>query len=261
MSDFIKTETKDFITRVILSRSEVHNALSSEMINELTEIFSKLDKDKTVRVVILQAEGKSFCAGADLNHMKSMVNSTYEENLEDASKLGLMFKAVYDCSKPTIAAVHGSAFGGGIGLISVCDIAVAVTDAVFSLSEAKIGLVPGVISPFLMRKVGFANASRYFLTSERFDANKAKEIGLVNEVVKDENELNKKVDEISKMISQNGPEAVMACKKLIRDVVDKKNINEALEVSKTYIAECRVSKEGQEGIKAFFEKRLPDWVK
>ena len=260
MVDFIRTETKGFITKVILSRPEVHNALSSEMITGLTEIFSKLDKDKLSRVIIVQAEGKSFCAGADLNYMKSMIDATYEENLKDASKLGLMFKTIYDCSKPIIAAVHGSAFGGGIGLISVCDVAIAACDAVFSLSEAKIGLVPGVISPFLIRKVGFANASRYFLTSERFNANKAKEIGLINEVMKDEDELSRKTDELSKAISQNGPEAVIACKKLIRDVIDKKDISEALEVSKKYIAECRVSKEGQEGIKAFFEKRNPSWI-
>ncbi len=258
MSDFIKTEIKAFTANIVLNRPEVHNALSPEMIDELTSVFTKLDKDKSVRVIILSAEGKSFCAGADLNYMSSMINATYKENLEDASKLGQMFKTIYYCSKPVIAKVQGSAFGGGIGLISVCDIAISTSNAVFSLSESKIGLVPGVISPFLIKKVGFSNASRYFLTSERFDVNKAKEICLINEIVKDINELEKIVNELATTISLNGPEAVMACKKLIRDVADK-NIIDALEISKEYIAKCRVGKEGQEGIKAFFEKRKPDW--
>ncbi|OGI18346.1 MAG: hypothetical protein A3B68_04750 [Candidatus Melainabacteria bacterium RIFCSPHIGHO2_02_FULL_34_12] len=256
---FVELEIKNKIATVTLSRPEVHNALMPEMINELTNIFSKLDTDRSIRVIILEAEGKSFCAGADLNYMSSMINASYKENLEDASKLGQMFKTIYDCSKPIIVKVQGSAFGGGIGLISVCDIAFSVSSAIFALSESKIGLVPGVISPFLIKKVGFSNASRYFLTSERFDANKAREIGLVNEVFKDMNELGKKVNELAEVISTNGPEAVIACKKLIRDVADK-NINDALEVSKEYIAKSRISKEGQEGIKAFFEKRSPNWT-
>lgn len=251
----IDLEIKNQIATVTLNRSEVHNALSSEMINELTKIFLDLDKDKNVRVVILQSEGKSFCAGADLNYMKSMVDASYEENLKDAEVLGLMFKAIYDCSKPVIAKVQGSAFGGGVGLISACDIAIAKDDCLFALSEAKIGLVPGVISPFIIRKTGFSNASRYFLTSERFNSNKAKEIGLISEIV---NDLDKKIGELASTILENGPEAVSACKKLIRDVVDRE-INDALNISKEYIAKCRVSSEGQEGIKAFFEKRKPKW--
>lgn len=252
----IKKETNNFISTVTLNRPEVHNALSQEMISEITKIFLVLEKDKNTRVIILQAEGKSFCAGADLNYMKSMVNATYEENLKDAENLGLMFKAIYDCSKPIIAKVQGSAFGGGVGLISVCDIALASEECFFALSEARIGLVPGVISPFVINKVGFSNASRYFLTSERFDSNKAKEIGLISEVVKD---LDLKTSELTKAILENGPEAVSACKKLIRDVIGK-DINEALKVSKEYIAKCRASEEGQEGIKAFFEKRKPKWI-
>ena len=255
---FVELEIKSKIATVTLNRPEVHNALSLEMISELTKIFTELDKDKNVRVIVFQAEGKSFCAGADLNYMKSMINALYEENLKDAEKLGLVFKTIYDCSKPIIARVQGSAFGGGVGLISVCDIAVAKEDALFALSETRIGLVPGVISPFVIQKTGFANASRYFLTSERFNANKAKEIGLVSEVVKDDNDLDKKINELTFTILQNGPLAVSACKKLIRDVVDRE-INDALNVSKEYIAKCRMNSEGQEGMKAFFEKRKPNW--
>lgn len=254
----IKVEIKDKVARIILNRPEVHNALSPEMINELTEVFSKFQTDKSVRVIILCGEGKSFCAGADLNYMKSMINASYEENLEDADKLGKMFKTIYDTSIPVIAKVQGSAFGGGIGLISVCDIGLSVNEAKFSLSEAKIGLVPGVISPFVIRKVGFSNASRYFITSERFDANQAKEIGLISEVINDVSKLDEKIEEITETIINNGPQAVSECKKLIRDVIDK-NIEEALESSKKYIAGCRISKEGQEGMKAFFEKRTPSW--
>lgn len=254
----IKLELKNQISAVTLSRPEVHNALSPEMIGELTKIFLDLDKDENVRVVVLQSEGKSFCAGADLNYMKSMVNASYEENLKDAEVLGLMFKAIYDCSKPIIAKVQGSAFGGGVGLISVCDIAIAKDDCLFALSEARIGLVPGVISPFVINKVGFSNASRYFLTSERFDSNKAKEIGLVNEVCGDVTSWHLKVEELTNAILENGPEAVSACKKLIRDVTGKE-IDNALDISKKYIAKCRASEEGQEGMKAFFEKRKPKW--
>ncbi len=243
---------------ITLARKEVHNALSPEMISDLTKIFLELDKDKNVKAVVLQAEGVSFCAGADLNYMKSMINASYEENLKDAENLGLMFKAIYDCSKPIIGSVQGSAFGGGVGLISVCDIAFACEDVLFALSEARIGLVPGVISPFVIKKVGINNASRYFLTSERFTAKTAKEIGLISEVVKNIEELNEKISGVISTILQNGPEAVSACKKLIRDVVDKE-IEPALNVSKKYIAECRAGKEGQEGMKAFFEKRKPNW--
>jgi methylglutaconyl-CoA hydratase len=252
----IKLDINNQVASVTLNRPEVHNALSPEMIAELTKIFLDLDKDKNVRVVVLAAEGKSFCAGADLNYMKSMVNASYEENLKDAEVLGQMFKTIYDCSKPIIAKVQGSAFGGGVGLISVCDIAISKDEALFALSEVRIGLVPGVISPFVVKKVGFSNSSRYFLTSERFDSNKAKEIGLVNEVVKD---LDMKVNELVSTILENGPEAVSACKKLVRDVVDRE-INDALDVSKEYISKCRISKEGQEGMKAFLEKRKPKWT-
>jgi len=255
----IKKDIKNQIATVTLNRPEVHNALSPEMISELTKIFLDLDKDKNVRVVILAAEGKSFCAGADLNYMKSMINASYEENLKDAEVLGQMFKTIYDCSKPIIAKVQGSAFGGGVGLISVCDIAISKDDCLFALSEARIGLVPGVISPFVVKKVGFSNSSRYFLTSERFDSNTAKEMGLINEVCRDATSWHLKAEELTNAILENGPEAVSACKKLIRDVVDRE-INDALDISKKYISKCRVSKEGQEGMKAFLEKRKPKWA-
>ncbi len=250
---------KNNIATVTLNRPSVHNALTLEMISELTKIFFNINNDKNVRIVVLQAEGKSFCAGADLNYMSSMINASYEENLTDAGNLGLMFKSIYDCSKPIVAKVQGSAFGGGVGLISVCDVAIARDDANFALSETRIGLVPGVISPFVLNKVGFSNASRYFLSSERFSAKTGKEIGLINEIVNSAESLDEKTNEIINTILQNGPEAVSACKKLIRNV-NGKEINTALEISKEYIAKCRSSEEGQEGIKAFFEKRKPKWT-
>ena len=201
---------------------------------------------------------KLIASGLKNIEVSSFVHPEKVPQLKDAEKLGLVFKVIYDCSKPIIARVQGSAFGGGVGLISVCDIVLAKEDALFALSETRIGLVPGVISPFVIKKTGFANASRYFLTSERFNANKAKEIGLISEIVKDDNELDKKVNELTSTILQNGPLAVSACKKLIRDVVDRE-INDALNVSKEYIAKCRINSEGQEGMKAFFEKRKPNW--
>lgn len=256
----IKTNIQDQIATVTLNRPEVHNALSPEMINELTKIFLDLDKNRNVRAVVLQAEGKSFCAGVDLNYMKSMIDASYEENLKDADQLGNLFKAIYDCSKPVIGKINGSAFGGGVGLISVCDIAVSVESAVFSLSETKLGLVPGVISPFVIKKIGSSNANRLFITSEKFTSSFAHKIDLLSDVALDVEDLGGKVNSIVDMILQNGPHAVSLSKQLVRDVSES-DFNTAILKSKEYIARCRASKEGQEGMSAFLEKRKPNWIK
>lgn len=256
----IKTEIKNQIATVTLSRPEVHNAFNDEVIEKLTETFSELSKDKNVRVVILAGEGKSFCAGGDLNWMKKAIDYTYEENVEDSRKLAKMFKAINECPKPVIARIHSTTIGGGVGLVSVCDVACAVSTAKFSLSEVKIGLIPAVISPFVMKKIIPGEARRYFLTGERFDASEAKRIGLISEVTLDEKEMDKKISEWTESILSGGPEAISACKKMIRDI-SSLNTDEALELSSKQLAERRASKEGQEGIKAFFEKRKPNWSK
>ena len=254
----LKTELKNQIAKVTLNRSEVHNAFNAEMISELTKTFSDLDKHKDVRVIILTSEGKSFCAGGDLNWMKESLNYSYEENIEDAKKLALMFKTIYECSKPVICRIQGTAIGGGVGLVSVCDIACTVESAKFSLSEVKIGLLPAVISPFVLKKVLPGEAKRYFLTSERFDGYEAKRIGLVSEVAKSEEEMDKIINRWIEAILSGGPEAVPICKKMINEVPPL-HLDKALEITSKQIAQRRISKEGQEGIKAFLEKRNPFW--
>lgn len=256
----IKTQIDNYIAKVILNRPEVHNAFNAEVISELTKIFLDFDKDKNIRAIILSAEGKSFCAGGDLNWMKSTLDFSYDENVEDARKLARMFKAIYECSKPVIARVQGTAIGGGVGLISVCDMSCALDSAKFSLSEVKLGLLPAVISPFVLRKLIPGEAKRYFLTSERFDAHEARRIGLISEVVKSTEELDKKIKEWTDAISTGGPYAVSLCKKMVHEV-SSLDIEKALELTVKQLSDCRVSKEGQEGMKAFFEKRLPNWVK
>lgn len=255
----IKTEISNQIATVTLSRPEIHNALNEEMISALTKTFTNLGEDKNVRAIILKAEGKSFCSGADLNWMKSMMSCTASENIEDAKKLGNMFKAIDECPKPVIGRIHGAAFGGGVGLISVCDMTVALRQASFALSETKIGLVPGVISYFVVQRTGVSFARRYFLTSEKISPEEAFNSGLISAIADDEKSLDSVVNNWTESIKRNGPSAVSACKKLICEV-SKSNIKDALEFSSKLIAECRVSKEGQEGMKAFLEKRLPNWI-
>lgn len=252
----IKTEIKDQVAKVILSRPEIHNAFNAEMISELTETFSKLDQDKYVRIIILQAEGKSFCAGGDLNWMRSTLSYSYEENIEDAKKLAEMFKTIYTCSKPVIGRIQGTTIGGGVGLVSVCDFSCALDSAKFALSEVKIGLIPAVVSPFVLRKIYSSEARRYFLTSEKFDGHEAKRIGLISEVASNENTLDKKITEWIGAILSGGPEAVSICKKMINDVLAL-SLDEALDLTVRQIAERRISKEAQEGMKAFLEKRNP----
>ena len=255
----VKTEIKNQIAKVIISRLEVHNAFNEEVIKRLTEIFSELGKNKNIRLVILSSEGKSFCAGGDLNWMKKSIDYTHEENVEDARNLAKMFKTINECPKPVIARIQGTAIGGGVGLISVCDLSCAVSTAKFSLSEVRIGLIPAVISPFVMKKILPGEARRYFLSSERFSADEAKRIGLISEVAIDETEIDKKISEWTEAILAGGPEAISACKKMISDI-SSLNIDEALELSSQELAKRRASKEGQEGIKAFLEKRPPDWA-
>ena len=259
MPQFITIETKNSIGRVTLNRTELHNAFNDEMIVELVEAFGKVGKDQNVRVVVLSAEGKSFCAGADLNWMKKMIDYSFEQNVVDALGLAKMLKVIHDCPKPVIARVHGAAFGGGVGLISACDFAFAVESATFALTEVKLGLLPAVISPFVLEKIPASAARRYFLTAEKFDAHEAKRIGLLSEVASTVEELDAKLDQCVSAILQNGPEAVAQSKILINDVLAF-HWDEAMALTSEMIAGRRVSAEGQEGMKSFLEKRKPNWV-
>jgi len=264
MAEFVQVAHEQrelgLIARVTLSRPDLHNAFNEIMIQELHEVFTGFNKQSPVRAVVLQGESRSFCAGADLNWMKKMVDYTFEQNVEDAHALASMLRAIHDCPRPVIARVHGAAFGGGVGLLAACDIAVAVETATFCLSEVKLGLLPAVISPFVLKKISPGNAHRYFLTAERFTAAEALRIGLIHEVAPDIETLDARIDAVLDTLLLNGPDAVAQCKVLIEQVCHTE-WSRAVDITTKLIAERRSSREGQEGMKAFLEKREPNWVK
>ena len=241
------------LVRVILNRPEVRNAFNEGLISELHEVFTKLGADDRCRVIVLQSVGKSFCAGADLNWMKSMTNFTHEENIADSRKMALMLNAIYSCPKPIIAKVQGDAYAGGVGLAAVCDIVVASTQARFCISEAKLGLLPATISPYVIRALGEQASRRYFVTAEVFTAAHAKDLGFVHEIV-DPEALDNKVDEICQTIMHNGQMAVMACKKIIQDIAHQAIDTSLIEETVKRIANMRTSDEAQARMKAFLEK-------
>ena len=259
MPQFISIASKNAIARVTLNRTELHNAFNDAMITELVEAFTQLGSDQNVRVIILAANGKSFCAGADLNWMKKMIDYSFEQNVVDALGLAKMLKIIHDCPKPVIARVHGAAFGGGVGLIAACDFAFSVASATFALTEVKLGLLPAVISPFVLKKIPASAAQRYFLTAEKFDATEAQRIGLISEIAEDEAALDQKLDACIETILANGPEAVAQAKVLINNVLAF-HWDEAMALTSEMIAGRRVSAEGQEGMKSFLEKRKPNWL-
>ena len=246
------------VATVTLNRPEVHNALDDVTIAGLTTILRDLDADGSVRVVILAGEGKTFCAGADLNWMRRTADIGEQENLRDAQSIAAMLRALDEMSKPAIAAVHGAAFGGGVGLAACADIAIAAEDAEFCLSEVRLGLVPAVISPYVIRAIGPRQARRYFLTAERFSAMEARRIGLVHEIVPAAG-LAKKVEEVSAALSQGGPHALAAAKEIIARVFGRPVDEMTIQYTAERIAAVRASAEGREGMSAFLEKRPPKW--
>ncbi len=243
---------------VTLNRPEVHNAFNDQMLIDLIDVFKSLENEDSARAVILTGNGKSFCAGADLNWMGSMVNYSYEENIEDSNRVSECMYRLYNLPQPTICRANGSAIGGGMGLVSACDIVVAADTARFSLSEVKIGLVPACISPYVIQKIGVNGAREYFLTGERLTAEKAHGAGLVNRVVSLD-ELDSAVEELVSQLLSSGPQAIRHCKELIRNVPGM-DLEKAGKYTAEMIAKLRISDEGQEGIKAFFEKRKPRWA-
>ena len=248
------------IARVILNNPDKHNAFDDQMLIQLTEAFEAVATNSDVRIMLLQSEGKSFSAGADLGWMKRMARYSYQQNLSDAHALAAMLKALHQMPIPTIARVQGAAFGGALGLISCCDIAVASSKASFALSEVKIGLVPSTISPYVIAAIGERHAKRYFMTAERFDANTALQISLVHEAV-EERFLDDKVEQLITMILSNGPEAVVAAKQLVFAISGKAIDSSLIEHTCEVIAGIRVSAQGQEGLNAFLDKRKPHWLK
>lgn len=258
MPRFVKQATEKAVTGITLTRPELHNAFNEVMIEELTAAFRAVAKDEGVRAVVLAGEGKSFCAGADIHWMKRMVDYSFDENVRDASAMAEMLRAIRDCPKPVIARIHGAVFGGGVGLVAACDMGVALESVIFSLSEVKLGIVPAVISPFVMEKIGPGAIRRYALTAERFDALEAKRIGLVCEVVDSVERLDEWIASTATLLKANGPVALSACKKTLTEVAGFA-WDDVQRLTTKRIAGLRASPEGQEGLNAFLEKRKARW--
>lgn len=248
-----------YTATITLNRPEVRNAFNDEMISELTDAFDKLGKDDEVRVIVLAAAGKAFCAGADLNWMRAMADYDYKENLADADKLAQMLKTIYECPKPTVAAIQGDVYAGGIGLVAVCDIAISVKIANFCLSEVRLGLAPATISPYVIKAMGVRAAQRYFLTAEVFDAKKAHRLGFIHERV-NEDAFNDTIMALCTTIVKNSPNAVKTCKRILHEVADVPITDELITSTVKDIADIRSSKQGREGVQAFLQKRKPDWL-
>jgi methylglutaconyl-CoA hydratase len=261
MNKYLLTEIDEQgLATVTMNRPELHNAFDDEFITALINTFKCLDSDPAVRVVILAASGKSFSAGADLNWMRRMADYSHEENLADSMCLAGLLSSLNGLSKPTIALVQGAAYGGGVGLVACCDIALATERAVFCLSEVKLGLIPAVISPYVVEAIGSRAARRYFLTAERFDADEAHRIGLIHEMVTTA-ELQARGKALGAILAQNGPSALTAAKELITFVAKAPIDDVMIADTASRIAATRGSDEGKEGVSAFLQKSSPSWVK
>ncbi|MCC6138598.1 MAG: enoyl-CoA hydratase/isomerase family protein [Bdellovibrionaceae bacterium] len=253
-------EKENSIAHVTLNRPEVRNAFNPEMIQEITKAFKDIQKDKKVRAVVLSGMGVSFCSGADLEWMKSMAKYTYAQNVKDAQKLYDMFAAIRDCDATVVAKVHGAVMGGALGLVSVCDVVLAETKTLFCFSEVRLGLAPAVISSFVKNKMRFSEMQRYFVTGAVFSAEEAKHSGLIHQIVDSTLALNQMQEVLLKEeVLAAAPQAVRETKKLLRTLSTLNTEVKAKSATTKLIAKLRVSEEGQEGLKSFFDKRKPKW--
>lgn len=257
MTDSLRLEQTGSVARVTLTRPEIHNAFDDGLVALLSDVAVTLTAEKGIRVVVLAGEGKSFCAGADLNWMKRMVDYGHEENVVDSVAMAKMFEAWNRLAAPVVGRIHGAALGGGTGLVSVCDIAIAAEEATFGFTEVRLGILPAVISPFVMGKIGRAAARHLFLTGERFSAARAYELGLVQRVVPG-TEIDAAVDATVQSLLAGGPEAQRRIKQLIPEVAGL-SPEKARSTTAETIAAARASREGQEGMHAFFDRRRPAW--
>ena len=247
------------VAEVWLNRPEVRNAFNEGVIAELTVAFTELAADTTLRAIVLGGHGKAFCAGADLTWMRSMAAFTWGENRADAQALADMLWAIYHCPVPVVGRVHGDCYAGGVGLAAVCDVLVAADVATFCLSEARLGLLPATIGPYVVRAMGAQAARRYFVTAERFSATQAHAMGFVHELCAAD-ALDAKVDEIVAALVANGPMALRACKRLVQDVAGEAITPELRAETARRIADIRASVEGREGVQSFLGKRKPAWL-
>ncbi|MCO6442276.1 MAG: enoyl-CoA hydratase/isomerase family protein [Nitrococcus mobilis] len=246
------------VARITLDRPELRNAFDDRLIAELTGTLERFEQDRRLRLVILSAAGTSFSAGADLNWMRRTAAYSWQENFADAQRLGRLMQTLDQLALPTLAQVQGAALGGGVGLVAACDIAVAADTAFFALAEVKLGLIPAVISPYVIRAIGARAARRYFLTGERITAQEALRLGLVHEVVPNQ-QLDARLAALVRVVLDNGPQAVRAAKRLIRTAGSGAIDAALIEETARRIAEQRASSEAKEGVSAFLEKRKPDW--
>ncbi len=257
MPDLLKVTRSGPLATVTMNRPDSHNALNADLIGELTRCFEELAEDEQTRIVVLAGEGRSFCAGADVEYMRKTATFAYEENLEDARRLAMMFWTMDECPKPVVARVQGAAMGGGGGLLAVADVVVADSEARFAFSEVRLGIAPATISPFVVRKIGVSHARSLFLTGERFGAERAREIGLVHRVVSRDG-LDEAVEEKVVELLLGGPVAQATLKGLLRRLETTEPM-EAPGLTARVISELRTGEEGQEGLAAFIEKREPRW--
>jgi methylglutaconyl-CoA hydratase len=259
MSDSLILHRDGAVARLRLERPEVHNAFDAALIADLTDALVSLGADPQVRVVVLEGAGASFSAGADLNWMRGMAAASEADNRDDALALARLLRILDTLPKPTIARVHGAAFGGGVGLVAACDIAIAATEAKFGLTESRLGLLPAVISPYVIAAIGTRQARRWFATAETFDAEEARRIGLLHDVV-NATALDSAVQRQVELLLKAGPIAAASAKALVREVAAATNAEAIDQANAALIARLRVSPEGQEGIGAFLEKRKPAWT-
>ena len=250
----LSTEARG-VARITIVRPDRKNAFDAMLIAQLTEAVARVDR--SARAVVLQSEGDTFSAGADVEWMRGMADQSLDDNLADSKALAKMYRALYDLEMPLLARVQGAAIGGGAGLVAVADIAVASTEATFAFSETRLGILPAVVSPYVVRKIGPARATALFVTGSRIDARRAHEIGLVERVV-ERSDLDAAVGRVLDAIVSGGPKAVNAAKRLVREV-EGRPLDEVAELTVKRIAEIRVSHEGQEGLRAFLERRDPRW--
>ncbi len=254
----IETTIDQGVLTIWLNRPEIHNAFNEAMLSELVNCFETIDP--STLCVILRGRGKSFCAGVDLHWMRAVSQNSFEQNYQESLLLSKCFLTIYTCSRPTIAVVHGVALGGANGLLAACDLAYCTDDAIFSLSEVKIGIVPACISPYLIKRVGEYGARELMLTGRRITGKEAAHFRLVNKSVPADR-LDDILHDVIALLRTSGPEAMRQCKTLIHEVANKLSLPEAYDYTARMIAEIRASREGQEGMNAFLEKRKPDWVK
>lgn len=258
MPTCLSLSTQGPVARVTLARPEVRNAFNADLIAELTAAFAQIAAAPDVRAVLLAAEGPAFCAGADLRWMQAMAAFSWDENHADASRLAEMFWVIDRCPVPVIARIQGDAYAGGVGLVACADIAVSVDTASYCLSEARLGLLPGTIAPYVVRAMGERAARRYFTTAERFGAAEALRLGLVHDVVA-AHHLDARVDELVAPLCANGPAAVRACKRLVQDVAGREITPSLRDDTARRIADIRASDEGRAGVASFLNKTTPPW--